>query len=136
MSKTIDIDTQITKFIYNDYTLQKIKHSDQYSYKQIEQLRHNFTSLMIACMINKVENIAHFTVRKLSLDGKLRFIITENTYEKSRDMNQHSVTYAYLIADYLNKYLNNQQVLDPSQISCSYDHFSGTWTLTTDIPAL
>ena len=37
---------------------------------------------------------------------------------------------------FINKYLDNQYELDPKNISCSYDKFAETWTLTTDIPAL
>ena len=134
MTKTLDEQIQI--FITNNQTLHKIKNEENYPYKQIQELRYNLNSLFIACLINKVSAVAHFTIRKFSLDGRLRFVVTENNHEMSKETNQHSVTYAYLIADYLNKYLDNQYELDPKNISCSYDKFAETWTLTTDIPAL
>lgn len=136
MAQTIDIDTKISEFINSDHTLRNIKHTEKYSYQTIEDLRHNINSLFLACLIDKVSSVAHFTIRKFSLDGRLRFIVTENNHEPSKEINQHSVTYAYLISDYLNKYLNNQIPLDPEQVSCSYDQLANTWTLTTDIPAL
>ena len=134
MTKTLD--EQIQTFINNNLTLHKIKNEENCSHKQIQELRYNLNSLFIACLINKVSAIAHFTIRKFSLDGRLRFVVTENNHEMSKETNQHSVTYAYLIADYLNKYLDNQYELDPKNISCAYDKFAETWTLTTDIPAL
>ena len=106
MTKTINEQIQI--FINNNQTLRKIKNENEYSHKQIKELRHNLNSLFIACLINKVSSIAHFTIRKFSLDGRLRFVVTENNHESSKKSNQHSVTYAYLIVDYINKYLDNQ----------------------------
>lgn len=61
------------------------------------------------------------------------FIVTENTQDRPDDQ---SITQAHLVKDYLTKYIINLKELDLTQTSCSYDDFSNTFTLTTNIPSL
>ena len=127
------LDQNIAEFIYNDNSCKHIVNADQIDWKSIQQQRHNFNALFIASLMNCITHEPHFLIKQTSLNNKLVFIVTENTHEHPDDQ---SVTQAYLVRDYIQPFINNLTKLDLTKTSCSYDSFSNTFTLTTDIPSL
>jgi len=131
--KTTSLNNQIARFIYNNKTCKHVVNPDQIRHKSIHRQRENLNALFIAVLMNCVTHDPHFLIKQTSLNNRLMFIITENTQDHS---DYQSITQAYLIKDYLTKYIINLKELDLTQTSCSYDEFSNTFTLTTNIPSL
>ena len=131
--KTISLDDQIARFIYNNKTCKHVANTDQIRYKSIHRQRENLNALFIAVLMNCVTHDPHFLIKQTSINYRLVFIVTENTQDRPDDQ---SITQAYLIKDYLTKYIINLKELDLTQTSCSYDDFSNTFTLTTNIPSV
>lgn len=128
-----NIDNLIAEFIYNDSTFKHVTNSDQIHYKSIQRQRKNLNALFIAVLMNCVTNEPQFLIKQTSLNNRLVFIVTENTQDLP---DEQSITQSHLIKDYLNKYITNFKELDLTETSCSYDNFSNTFTLTTNIPSL
>lgn len=131
--RTASLDQQIAQFIYNQNTCKNVVDDDQIHLKSIHRQRENLNALFIAVLINCVTHDPHFLIKQTSVNYRLVFIVTENTQDRPDDQ---SITQAYLIKDYLTKYIINLKELDLTQTSCSYDDFSNTFTLTTNIPSL
>lgn len=128
-----NIDKLIAQFIYNDSTFKHVTNSDQIHYKSIQRQRKNLNALFIAVLMNCVTNEPQFLIKQTSLNNRLIFIVTENTQDRP---DEQSITQSHLIKDYLNKYITNFKELDLTETSCSYDNFSNTFTLTTNIPSI
>ena len=131
--KTTSLDDQIARFIYNNKTCKHVVNTDQIHHKSIHRQRENLNALFIAVLMNCVTHDPHFLIKQTSINYRLVFIVTENNQDRPDDQ---SITQAYLIKDYLTKYIINLKELDLTQASCSYDEFSNTFTLTTNIPSL
>lgn len=127
------LDQNIAEFIYNNNSRKHVVNANQIDWKSIQQQRQNFNALFIASLMNCVTHDPHFLIKQTSLNNKLIFIVTENTHDHPDDQ---SVTQAYLVRDYIQPFITNLAKLDLTKTSCSYDSFSNTFTLTTDIPSL
>lgn len=131
--RTTSLDEQIAQFIYNQNNCKHVVDADQIHLKSIQRQRENLNALFIAVLMNCVTNDPHFLIKQTSLNHRLMFIVTENT---KCWPDEQSITQAHLVKDYLAKYIANFKELDCKQTSCSYDEFSNTFTLTTNIPSL
>ena len=131
--RTASLDEQISRFIYNNNTCKHVVNTDQIRHKSIHRQRENLNALFIAVLMNCITHDPHFLIKQTSINNRLVFIITENDQDRS---DNQSITQAHLVKDYLTKYIINLKELDLTQTSCSYDDFSNTFTLTTNIPSL
>lgn len=131
--RTTSLDEKITRFIYNNNTCKHVINTNHTHQKSIHRQRENLNALFIAVLMNYVTHDPHFLIKQTSLNNRLVFIVTENTQDRPDDQ---SITQAHLIKDYLTQYIINLKELNLTQTSCSYDDFSNTFTLTTNIPSL
>ena len=120
------LDQSIAEFIYNDNSCKHVVNADQITWKSIQEQRHNFNALFIASLMNCVTHDPHFLIKQTSLNNKLVFIVTENTHDYPDNQS---------VRDYIQPFITNLAKLDLTKTSCSYDPFSGTFILTTDIPS-
>lgn len=126
------LDQNIAEFIYNSNSCKHVVNADQITWQSIQQQRRNFNALFVASLMNCVTNDPHFLIKQTSLNNKLVFIATENIHDHPDDQ---SITQAYLVRDYIQPFITNLAKLDLTKTSCSYDPFSSTFILTTDIPS-